>query len=63
MKIGASRVSREKLTLFGYSDDEQVEYTLTFTLDEIISLCKLLNEAADVMREQKPGDEAIIPPK
>lgn len=62
MKIGASAVSRERIKFYGYTDDKQVELTFTLTLDEVIELCELLNEAGDVMKSLAPGEEAVIPP-
>ena len=57
MKIGVGSVEHQALTLFGYSDDGQVQLTIRLTIDEISKLLGYLEDAADVMRLLKPGEK------
>ena len=57
MKIGVGSVEYQALTLFGYSDDGEVQLTIRLRIDEIFELLGYLNEATRVMRCLKPGEE------
>lgn len=57
MKIGVGSVENQALTLFGYSDDGQVQLTIRLTVDEISELLEYLNQAEHVWRRLKPGEE------